>query len=141
DRIDFGDRYRFLDLVSLLDQRGPAALQQLLGDNSVNASDSALQKAASDSLFDWNEPLKMGNQWFDRQLAICKIPDRRQRENAIDQASIELRQMSEESANPGMFALNWFTKKSAKAALGRIVGATLIQLVDSDPDRSLAESL
>jgi len=49
--------------------------------------------------------------------------------------------MADESASPGMFALNWFTKKSAKAAIGRIVGATLIQLLDSDPDRSVVESL
>jgi len=141
DRIDLGDRYRFLNLLCLLDQKGPALLQQILGDTLASAEDSALQKAASDTFFDWNEPLKMGNQWFDRQVAICRLTDRHERQLALEKSAAELRQMADDSSSPGMFALNWFTKKSAKAAFGRIVGATLIQLIDSEPDRSLAQSL
>jgi hypothetical protein len=141
DRIDLGDRYRFLNLLCLLDQKGPAVLQQILGDSAVSAEDSALQKAASDTFFDWNEPLKMGNQWFDRQVAICRLTSRHERQLALEKSAAELRQMADDSSSPGMFALNWFTKKSAKAAFGRIVGATLIQLLDSEPDRSLVQSL
>jgi hypothetical protein len=141
DRIDLGDRYRFLNLLCLLDQKGPALLQQILGDSAASAEDSALQKAASDTFFDWNEPLKMGNQWFDHQVAICRLTDRHERQLALEKSAAELRQMADDSSSPGMFALNWFTKKSAKAAFGRIVGATLIQLIDSEPDRSLAQSL
>jgi hypothetical protein len=141
DRIDLGDRYRFLNLLCLLDQKGPALLQQILGDSVATAEDSALQKAASDTFFDWNEPLKMGNQWFDHQVAICRLTDRHERQVALEKSAAELRQMADDSSSPGMFALNWFTKKSAKAAFGRIVGATLIQLIDSEPDRSLAQSL
>ena len=141
DRIDLGDRYRFLNLLCLLDQKGPAVLQQILGDSVASAEDSALQKAASDTFFDWNEPLKMGNQWFDHQVAICRLTDRHERQLALDKSAAELQQMADDSSSPGMFALNWFTKKSAKAAFGRMVGATLIQLLDSEPDRSLVQSL
>jgi hypothetical protein len=141
ERIDLGDRYRFLNLLCLLDQKGPAVMQQILGDSVASAEDSALQKAASDTFFDWNEPLKMGNQWFDGRVAICRLTDRHQRQLALDKSAAELQQMTDDSSSPGMFALNWFTKKSAKAAFGRIVGATLIQLIDSEPDRSLAQSL
>lgn len=141
DRIDLGERYRFLNLLCLLDQKGPAILQQILGDTLASAEDSALQKAASDTFFDWNEPLKMGNQWFDRQVAICRLASRHDRQLALERSAAELQQMADDSSSPGMFALNWFTKKSAKAAFGRIVGATLIQLLDSEPDRSLAQSL
>jgi hypothetical protein len=141
NRIDLGDRYRFLNLLCLLDQKGPAVLQQILGDTLASAEDSALQKAASDTFFDWNEPLKMGNQWFDRQVAICRLTSRHDRQLALEKSAAELQQMADDSSSPGMFALNWFTKKSAKAAFGRIVGATLIQLIDSEPNRSLAQSL
>jgi len=141
NRIDLGDRYRFLNLLCLLDQKGPAVLQQILGATLASAEDSALQKAASDTFFDWNEPLKMGNQWFDRQVAICRLTSRHDRQLALEKSAAELQQMADDSSSPGMFALNWFTKKSAKAAFGRIVGATLIQLIDSEPNRSLAQSL
>jgi hypothetical protein len=141
DRIDLGERYRFLNLLCLLDQKGPAILQQILGDTLASAEDSALQKAASETFFDWNEPLKMGNLWFDRQVAICRLASRHDRQLALEKSAAELQQMADDSSSPGMFALNWFTKKSAKAAFGRIVGATLIQLLDSEPDRSLAQSL
>jgi hypothetical protein len=132
DRIDLGDRYRFLDAVCVLDRKGPAALQQLFGETSLTAEESSLQKAASDLLFDWNEPLRMGNEWFDRETAVYRKADRQERENALEQIHVDLEQMSIDAANPGIFALNWFAKRSAKAAFGRVVGASLLQLFDNE---------
>jgi hypothetical protein len=132
DRIDMGDRLRFLDVVCVLDRKGPAALQQLFGETSLTAEESSLQKAVSELLFDWNEPLRMGNEWFDREAAVYRMTDRIEREKALGQIHVDLEQMSTDAANPGIFALNWFTKRSAKAAFGRVVGASLLQLFDNE---------
>jgi hypothetical protein len=127
-----GDRFRFLDAICLLNRQGPAALQQLFGDFSASTDESALQKAVADALFDWNEPLKMGNKWFDNETAICQMPERQQREVALRQIRVDLQNMINDANSPRVFALNWFTKRSAKAAFGRMVGATLMQLFDTD---------
>jgi hypothetical protein len=132
DRVDVGDRFRFLDAICLLNRQGPAAVQQLFGDFATSTDESALQKAVADALFDWNEPLRMGNQWFDTQAAICRLTDRNAREQALQKSRLDLQTMLSNANSPSMFALNWFTKKSAKAAFGRMVGASLLQLFDID---------
>jgi hypothetical protein len=97
DRIDVGDRFRFLDAVCVLSRQGPSALQQLFGDFSASSDDGALQTAVADNLFDWNEPLRSGNQWFDKQTAICRISDRKQREKALQESRQELQTMKNEA--------------------------------------------
>jgi hypothetical protein len=132
DRINLADRFRYLDTVCLLDKKGSGALKQLFGEMSLTAEESALQKATSDLLFDWNEPLRMGNEWFDRQTAVYRMTNRPEREKALEKLHEDLEQMSTDAAKPGMFVLNWFTKRSAKAAISRIVGASLLQLFDNE---------
>jgi hypothetical protein len=132
DRINIGDRFRFLDAVCELDRHGPAALQQLFGATSLTAEESALQKAASDLLFDWNEPLRMGNNWFDKEVAIYRMSDHKKRDESLEQLHADLDKMTTDVSNPGTFALTWFAKRSVKAALGRVVGASLLQLFDNE---------
>ena len=115
-----------------MNRQGPAALQQLFGDFSASSDESAVQKAVADALFDWSEPLRMGNHWFDEQTSICRLTDRKQREQALQKSRLELQKMISDANSPGIFALNWFTRKSAKAAFGRMVGASLMQLFDND---------
>jgi hypothetical protein len=131
DRIDVGERFRFLDAICLLNRQGPTALQQLFGDLSASSEESALQKAVADALFDWNEPLRMGNHWFDSETAICRLTDRKEREAALQQSRVDLQKMINDANSPGIFMLNLWTK-SPKAAFGRKVGATLMQLFDAD---------
>ncbi len=130
DRIDVGDRFRFLDAVCVLSRQGPSALQQLLGDFSASSDDGALRTAVDDNQFDWNEPLKSGNQWFDKQGAICRISDRKQREKALQESRQELQTMKNEAGQPSMFG--WLSKKSTRAKSAKVVGATLLQLFDVD---------
>lgn len=132
DRIDLGDRFRYLDAVCVLQRNGPAAIQQLFGETSLSAEESSLQKAVSDLMFDWNEPLRMGNQWFDKEIAIYRMTDRVKREESLEKLHTELEQMVADSSRPAIFVLNWFTKQSVKAAMGRVVGATLLQLFDTE---------
>jgi hypothetical protein len=132
DRIDLGDRFRYLDAVCVLQRNGPAAVQQLFGETSLSADESSLQKAVSDLMFDWNEPLRMGNQWFDKEIAIYRMTDRVRREEALEKLHTELEQMVADSSRPAIFVLNWFTRQSVKAAMGRVVGATLLQLFDTE---------
>jgi hypothetical protein len=132
DRINLADRFRYLDTVCLVDQKGSGALQQLFGEMSLTSEESALQKATSDLLFDWNEPLRMGNEWFDREAAVYRMTNRAEREIALEKLHADLEQMSTDAAKPGIFVLNWFTKRSAKAAISRVVGASLLQLFDNE---------
>jgi hypothetical protein len=132
DRINLADRFRFLDTVCLVDKKGSGALQQLFGEMSLTAEEGALQKAASDLLFDWNEPLRMGNEWFDREATVYRMANRSEREKALEKLHADLEQMSTDAAKPGIFVLNWFTKRSAKAAISRFVGASLLQLFDNE---------
>jgi hypothetical protein len=129
DRIDLGSRYRFL-----LDQHGQEGLQQLLGDAFAVNDETALRKAVADPQFDWNEPLRLGNQWYDRQMAISRIADRHQRDLAMEQLQGDLAKMAEETSAASILGLNWFTRKSARAALGRRAVGELLKLEQFDND-------
>jgi hypothetical protein len=132
NRIDLGDRFRFLDAVCALDRQGPAVLQKLFGETSLTTEEGPLQKAVSDALFDWNEPLRMGNEWFDREVAVYRMTDHKKRDEALEQLHFDIEQMTADTANAGVFAFTWFAKKAGKPAVGKVVGASLLQLFDNE---------
>lgn len=132
NRIDVGERFRFLDAVCLLDREGPTALQQLFGARSATLDEDSLQKAVSDQLFDWNEPLRAGNQWFDKQVAIYRMSDRKKRDAALERTHVDLEQMTTDARGTSLFALGWLAKKTVNTAQGKMAGASLLQLFDSD---------
>src|SRR5690606_30257444 len=53
--------------------------------------------------------------------------DRFEREEALKKLNAELEKLGDEASSPGMFAMNWFTKGSARAAMGRMIGANFIR--------------
>jgi hypothetical protein len=104
----------------------------LFGARSATLDEDSLQKAVSDQLFDWNEPLRAGNQWFDKQVVIYRMSDRKKRDAALERTHVDLEQMTTDARGTSLFALGWLAKKTVNTAQGRMAGASLLQLFDSD---------
>ncbi len=126
DQIDIDQRYRFLDTVCLLEQQGTSVLEQLFAEASMATDDSLLEQALADPRFDWNELLKLSNEWFDRLVSISRIADRQDRGNAVQRVHIDLDQMAS-GDGPRLFGLKLSRRASVKMPF-----AALLQLCDSD---------
>ncbi len=68
-----------------------------------------LSRAISQANVDWDVPLRVGNQWFDRMKTAANIADRRQRATAVRAINEELLKLSERIKYPRQAAWDIFT--------------------------------
>ncbi len=127
DEIDIGERYRFLDVVCQLEQHGTEALSHWFAESSLATDGSSLDQSLADPKLNWNELLRLGNEWYDRLVRISQISTRSDREAAYEQAHADLQQMASTSERPRLFKLKLTNRKSA-----RIPCAVLVQLCVAD---------
>lgn len=82
-KIDTAERYMFLDCVCAVARTGPKLLTQVTALTSFEDEGEArmdeLGRQLANSAVDWNEVLRMGNQYYDRLAAIGRIQDAERR--------------------------------------------------------------
>lgn len=98
DRFDIGERFMLLDFLNLSARQGISGLEK--GQDWQQRK--GLGDSWSDALIkvrtDWNEVLRRGNVRFDRLAAICRLPKREQRVEALAQFVAEMDRITRQSA-------------------------------------------
>jgi hypothetical protein len=122
DKLNVGERCNYLDCAAVVGRDEPGSLLMIAG---LPAGDARLRRAAqyvSATLVDWDEPLRMGNAWFDRLDQAFSKPTRPQRNAAIEELEGEIRRMETESRDPKWIVENLLRSRSPRLAAGRHVG-------------------
>ena len=103
DKINLTERLMFLDSALLVADGGKEA-EELLGIEAGLKSLSKLVKASRTAKIDWDEALRVGNQWYDRINKASRKQDRQQRSQALEQFEAEARQAG---LKPVQYAVRW----------------------------------
>ncbi len=95
DQLDLFERFMFLEMFLRVDRKGLGAIDNgsgissnLLGD----LNDAMLQGV------DWDLALESANHWFDRIISALRIPDRKQRESALNGIQKDIKPTKTDSA-------------------------------------------
>lgn len=118
EAIDGGERFMFLDAVAHL-ARGSSSLTEMFGDG--DGTTAKLAKLASETLIDWNVPLVMANQAYDKLVAAGRLPSYRQRMRAAVKVIEEI----ESELKKGQDAKAFAVKVLFSGAPGKIVSKHL----------------
>jgi hypothetical protein len=119
DKVDFGERFIFLDVVAMLDRDGVEAL--------AGKEQNLLEKFFQRSI-DWEPALRKGNRSYDRMAKTMRMKDRQAREKEFDKIEKEMAELDRKAgeSKPGMLRL-LFAKDSAKI-VGEQIGDIMIVL-------------
>jgi hypothetical protein len=149
DKYDVAERLMFLDFVTTLargrgkdfvgflgaphdEEEGGAArlTEELLG--SIIDGILATQ-------VDWNETLRMGNQWYDRVVESARKPTYAERQEALVQVEAELEALSRRAQSPtSLYAQATLKGESVRTTAGRHVGMILVSMSFPIPSRMSA---
>jgi len=126
ESINGAERYMFLNIGAELAEKGPAALRSLTGSGqSLGDSEHLLVQSLNGlarSAIDWDIPLRMGNQYYDRFLEAAEITDLTARKAALATLEDELRSFHGAATQAPDLA-DFF---SPRAELGKRMGNILL---------------
>lgn len=129
DKIAIGERFMYLDAVSMAARRGPSELMRLDGGAPANKGLAAsLAKFASNALVNWDEPLRMGNARYDRLAEALSKPTRAERDAALANIEQDVQQTAQKVKDVRSF-LGETVSSSPRRALGRQMGRIFVALM------------
>ncbi len=134
DKIGTGERFMFLDAVSMLARRGPAEISRLAGNAESSGFVAGLTKFAGALAINWEEPLRMGNAWYDRFVEAFAKPTRVERDEALRQIEADVKQMARQAGDfKGFLAelVTSFPRRAVGRQIGRILVALLLPAISS----------
>jgi len=125
DRIDFGERCMYLDMVQNMardaDRKTPLIDDVILG----------LVQQLRNARFvriDWNRTLKVGNAWYDRIVAAVRIEDRDRRNEVLRAIEEDVKKTRGAVGNPWKTLANIATSADPGDEAGRVLGEILVSL-------------
>jgi hypothetical protein len=84
DKVDLLERLGYLDLIQTLDREGlPPEVSDMLTPEELKQLQGSTQIL-------WETAMRTGNRWFDRIVAVLRLPNRAAREKALDEIDQEL---------------------------------------------------
>jgi len=128
DKVDVAERYMFLDSVMLLLRRGPDA-GETTGLFGTGTTDSTFAKVLGRLMMlsiDVDEPLRVGNKWYDRIVAALQIENLAERKVAMERYEDDLKQLAQDRSGVAMTLT--LLSGTAKER-GQLLGDTLISLL------------
>ena len=128
DKINIAERYMYLDSVSTMARKGPAALMALTGDDSPNTR-SLIAKLAANSLIDWNIVMTMGNEFYDRYSVAVRTEDREKRVAALAKIEDELKKIKVEVSDPASILKSLLLDLSPRKTAGKKMGGIFLALL------------
>ena len=132
DRLDHGERFLYLDAVATIARKGVSQLKDLAGGGSVGEKSTGLLEGALlaglDAAIDWDEPLRMGNQWYDRLAAAARKPTRAERSAAMAGYEKDVKALAGGVKDPKRMA-DRFLERMPRQAAGRWVGEVFVALL------------
>jgi hypothetical protein len=128
-KIDLGERYMFLDSAMTMAVKGPGSLEEL-GEGGDSALMKAVEMMLGATLIDWNEPMRIGNSWYDKLVAAGRKKPYAEKAKALGTFDDELKAFAGEARDPAaMLRKIVFGGESPRKAIGRQVGNILIALL------------
>jgi hypothetical protein len=130
EKLNAGERFMLLDVVNTGARRGAAEFFRAV--ESWGPGRGALGRAvnaAGSILIDWNEPMRMGNQWFDRIVATASKPAGKEREAAMAEFEQDLKRLLVEARSARVLFRNIVSTGSLRGGFGRQMGEVLIGLL------------
>ncbi len=127
DSLDTAERFMFLDATQHL-ARGTADVDGMLGIADAGTG-AVLTKLLSQTLIDWNEPMKMANTWYDKLVAQGRKPTYLQRAAAAKVSDDEIKELVVQAKDPKKMALKFLLSGSPRKAAGQQIGTILIALL------------
>ncbi len=127
DRINWCERFTYLDAVCYVARRGLTEVNKFDGWSlGGNPTFDRVVNRAGKVLIDWNEPMRMGNQWYDRFVAALSKPSRKERDAAVAEFERDLKKLAAEAEDPRVLLRNIMSAGSVRGGLGRQIGHVLI---------------
>jgi hypothetical protein len=133
DMLDQGERLMYLDSVCWIARTGTHKLSKL---SALSAgSDSAppnLADIAMDLVIDWDVPLKVGNQWYDRLVKVARIEDAKKRLDILREYKYDLKQ-AQASITDGssFFGLLISPRQVASQKMAQVFVSLLLPALDA----------
>lgn len=131
-QLDFGERLIVLDVIVETERQGPNALdffRRLTGAPPAKPSIESKIVGGLISTIDWDVPLRMTNEWFDKLTRATRIADRHERRAALDEYSTELHKLTGDIKNGRKLLSDFLTKGSPTELLSSRFGALVIGLL------------
>ena len=128
EKIDVGERYRFLDSVGFVARIGPMAMTQLSGELEESL-DNTINRWLTNALVDWDHVLKTAHPWYDDMAAAARKPTHAERRQATDEIMARLGVVERESQNRNSLA----KKFSSSGASDSMSGLFITLLMPSVP--------
>jgi hypothetical protein len=146
DKYDLGERFLFLDYMTMLPRDGLRRFEDYVTpapEDEVGAA-SRIGDELLTSLFDgllvtqvdWDEPLRMGNQWYDRIVEAARKPTYAERQEALAQVEADLEALARRARNPtGVYLMATLKGQGLRKAVGQHLGTLLVSMSFPIPSR------
>ncbi len=129
EKIVTGERFMYLDAVSMMARRGPAEIGRLAGGTTEKKGFGAsLANLAASATINWDEPMRMGNAWFDRFAEAFAKPARAERDAALKKIEYDVKQLAQQAKDVKFF-LGELVTTSPRRTVGRQIGRILVALL------------
>lgn len=125
ERFDLTERYMFLDCMASVVRNGISSITVLMGNPLAGGGKSKtltelLMDDATGTAIDWDLILRMGNSWYDRLVAACRIPTRSKKREELNKFDRDIKELTVDTKDPKSLALARLTKTPRQAVSQRI---------------------
>ncbi len=129
DRVGWSERLMYLDSVSAASPDGLREFLWLVSSwHKPEGKIPAFAARLAAAMIDWNEPMRMGNQWYDRLVDAVSKPARKERDAAVADFERDLKKLAADSTSLRALLHNIAAAGSLRDGLGRQLGAVCIAL-------------
>jgi hypothetical protein len=131
--LDICERYGYLDCAVMMARQGPGAfnvIDALAGGGGGGAKvDNPVTRLLARAAIDWDEPMKMGNQFYDRIVAAASLPTFKERAAAAEKIDEEFEKLAASAKDFSGIAASILGVKSARKEIGKKIGTILCALL------------
>lgn len=128
EKFDVGERYFFLDFVTTMARKGPAALEEQLGAGAEITS--MIGKLVSATALDWNLIARRGNHWYDRIVDAAQSQPHAERTKALAKLEEDLQKLRKQSQEVGSWARKLlFAGGNLRQVASEQLSNTLVSLI------------
>jgi hypothetical protein len=127
EKVGWGERFMFLDVVTMIDRHGVKCLEGLSVVGLPARADPRAERILED--IDWGPALRNANGWYDRLVAALREKSRADREKKLDQIELELKALKKKLVDGGSLAVLLAKGKKTPAQRGKVIGDLLITLL------------
>ena len=129
DRLDWAERLMYLDCVFIAPCKGIGQVASVVEIPSPpEGKFASFVERQLTTLVDWNEPMRVGNRWYDRLVAALSKPTRKERDAAVAEFERDLKKLAAEVRDPRVLLRNIAAAGSLRGGLGRQIGNVFVAL-------------